>query len=78
MSFPSGHTSMAFAAATSYLVLARRQHLRHATRNAVLLYVGAAGVGALRLEAGRHFPTDVLGGAALGTSVGWLVARFHP
>jgi len=78
MSFPSGHTSMAFAAATSYLVLARRQHLRHATRNAVLLYVGAAGVGALRLKAGRHFPSDVLGGAALGTSVGWLVARFHP
>ena len=78
MSFPSGHTSMAFAAATSYLVVARRQHLRHATRNAVLLYVGATGIGALRLEAGRHFPTDVLGGAALGISVGWLVARFHP
>src|SRR5207249_2003094 len=36
MSFPSGHTSMAFAAATSYLVLSRRQHQRHATRNAVL------------------------------------------
>ncbi|PYO65136.1 MAG: hypothetical protein DMD71_11100 [Gemmatimonadetes bacterium] len=78
LSFPSGHAALAFAAATSYLVLARRQHLRHGTRNAVLLYVGAASVGALRLEAGRHFPTDVLGGAALGSAVGWLVARFHP
>ncbi len=78
LSFPSGHTSLAFAAATSYLVLARRQHLRHVTRNAILLYTGAAGVGALRLEAGRHFPTDVLGGAVLGSAVGWLVARFHP
>jgi len=77
-SFPSGHTSMAFAAATTYLMIARREHRRHATRNAVLLYVGAAGVGALRLEAGRHFPTDVAGGAALGSAVGWLVTRLHP
>ncbi len=77
-SFPSGHTSMAFAAATSYLMIARREHRRHATRNAVLLYIGAAGVGALRLEAGRHFPSDAAGGAALGSAIGWLVTRLHP
>jgi membrane-associated phospholipid phosphatase len=77
MSFPSGHTSMAFAAATSYLVMARRQHLPHAGRNAALLYAGAAGVGVLRVAAGRHFPTDVAAGAILGTGVGWLVAHLH-
>ena len=77
-SFPSGHTSMAFAAATSYLMIARREHQRHATRNAVLLYAGAAGVGALRLEAGRHFPSDAAGGALLGSAIGWLVTRLHP
>jgi membrane-associated phospholipid phosphatase len=77
-SFPSGHVSVAFAAVTSYLVMARRERLPHRTRNAVLLYAGALGVAALRVSAGRHFPTDVAGGAALGTGVGWLVARLHP
>src|SRR2546422_2189805 len=77
-SLPSGHASLAFAAATSYLVLARRQHLRHRRRNAILLYAGAVGVSALRVAAGKHFPTDVAAGAALGSGIGWLVATIHP
>jgi membrane-associated phospholipid phosphatase len=77
-SFPSGHTSFAFAAATSYAVLAARQHLPHATRNSVLLFIGAAGVGAVRVAAHRHFPTDVAAGAVLGSGIGWLVAAVHP
>jgi membrane-associated phospholipid phosphatase len=76
-SWPSGHTALAFAAATSYLVISGREHLRHRQRNALLLYVGAAGVGALRVAAGKHFPTDVLGGAALGAGIGWLVPTIH-
>src|SRR5438874_7803891 len=43
-SFPSGHASVAFATATTYLMMARREGLPHRTRNAVLLYVGAVGV----------------------------------
>jgi len=77
-SFPSGHTAMAFSVATSYAVMARRQHLPHATRNGILLFSGAAGVGAMRVAAGRHFVSDVLGGAALGAGVGWLTARLYP
>jgi membrane-associated phospholipid phosphatase len=77
-SFPSGHTSVAFALATSYLVLANREHLPHRTRNAMLLYGGASGVGVLRTQGGSHFPTDVLAGAALGAGIGWLVATIHP
>jgi membrane-associated phospholipid phosphatase len=77
-SFPSGHTSLAFAVATSYLVMANREHLPHRTRNAILLYGGASGVGVLRLAGGSHFPTDVLGGAVLGAGIGWLVAAVHP
>jgi len=77
-SFPSGHASIAFAAATSYLVMAQREHLPHRGRNAALLYVGALGVAALRVAAGKHFPTDVFGGAALGTGIGWLAAKVHP
>jgi membrane-associated phospholipid phosphatase len=77
-SFPSGHTSVAFAIATSYVVMANREHLPHRTRNAMLLYGGATGVGALRMVGGSHFTTDVLAGAALGVGIGWLVATVHP
>jgi len=77
-SLPSGHTSVAFALATSYLVLANREHLPHRTRNALLLYGGASSVGVLRMTGGSHFTTDVLAGAALGAGIGWLVATIHP
>jgi membrane-associated phospholipid phosphatase len=77
-SFPSDHAALAFAAATTYLEMARRERLPHRTRNAVLLYAGAVGVAALRVAAGQHFPTDVVGGAALGSGIGWLAARVHP
>ena len=77
-SFPSGHTAAAFGAAVSYLVVSERQHLPHRTRNTVLLFGGAVTVGALRVAAGRHFPTDVLAGAALGSLIGWLVPTLHP
>lgn len=77
-SLPSGHTTLAFATATAYAVMAERQHLPHAGRNTALLYIGATGVAALRVAGGKHFPTDVLAGAALGAGVGWLTARLHP
>ena len=77
-SLPSLHASLAFAAATSYLLIARRQHLPHRRRNTILLYAGAVGVSALRVVAGKHFPTDVLAGAALGSAIGWVVPTIHP
>ncbi len=76
-SLPSGHTAGAFSAAVSYLVISGRQRLPHRTRNAVLLFGGAAAVGTLRVAAGRHFPTDVLAGAALGSLIGWLIPTVH-
>jgi len=77
-SFPSGHTAATFALATSYAVAAQRQQIPHATRNSVLLFAAAATIGALRVAAGRHFPTDVLGGAALGAGIGWITAELQP
>jgi hypothetical protein len=76
-SFPSGHTTVVFAAATAYVVIAGREHLPHRTRTALLLYGAALATGVLRVEAGKHFPTDVLGGAALGSGLGWLAATIH-
>ena len=77
-SFPSGHAAAAFSMASAYVAMARREHLPHRARNAVLLFGGAAAVAALRVAAGQHFPTDVLGGAAVGSGVGWLVATVQP
>jgi membrane-associated phospholipid phosphatase len=77
-SLPSTHVALAFAAATSYLVLSGREHLPDRKRNALLLYAGAVGVAMLRVAAGKHFPTDVLTGAALGASMGWLGPTIHP
>jgi membrane-associated phospholipid phosphatase len=76
-SLPSGHTSAAFAVATAYLVIAGREHLPHRPRNTILLYAGAIGVAALRVAAGKHFPTDILAGAALGSGIGWLTPTLH-
>jgi hypothetical protein len=37
----------------------------------------AIGTGVLRIKAGKHFPTDVLAGAILGTGVAYLNTRWH-
>lgn len=63
-SWPSSHAALAMALATSYL-LAPRERAAPAWRRWAAL--GAAvSVGVLRVAAGRHFPSDVVGGAALG------------
>jgi membrane-associated phospholipid phosphatase len=76
-SFPSGHVELAFAVATAYTAIAHREHLPHAGRNAAVLYVAASAVGVLRVAAAKHFPTDVLAGAVLGSAVSWVVVKVH-
>ena len=78
LSMPSGHTVIAFATATTYLVLSGREHLSHRARNAVVLYAGALSVGSLRVVAGKHFPTDIIVGGLFGSAIGWLVPAIHP
>ena len=63
-SFPSGHAAAAFALATSYAL--DRGALGQPKAKAVALLVVATGVGVLRVVAGKHFPTDVAAGAAMG------------
>lgn len=65
-SFPSGHAASAFAAAA---VLER--HLGY--RGSWPFMVGAMYVGASRLVDNRHFLSDVMFGAAVGTAAGWTV-----
>jgi membrane-associated phospholipid phosphatase len=80
LSFPSGHASVAFAAATAYAsILYHRDGARRSQRAATTVLLGAAASTAvLRVAARRHFPTDVIAGAALGAAVGWLVPAAYP
>ena len=70
-SFPSGHSASAFAAAS---VLER--HLGY--RGSWPFIIGATYVGTSRLVDNRHFLSDVVFGAAVGTAAGWtVVGRQH-
>jgi membrane-associated phospholipid phosphatase len=66
-SFPSGHAAGAAAAA----VMVSR---RHGRLGAVAWFV-ALWVMLSRIYLGRHFPSDVLTGALLGSIASWLVLR---
>lgn len=79
LSFPSGHTSGAFAAAFAYWSIQARRGTAAARRTRIaVLVLAAAATGTLRVVAREHFPTDVVAGAALGAAVGWAVPRLHP
>lgn len=72
-SFPSGHTTAAFAFGVA-LFLTLPQKWAKATA-----LVAAALMGLSRLYVGVHFPTDVLAGMVIGTCCGllarWLVVQ---
>jgi membrane-associated phospholipid phosphatase len=75
LSFVSGHASLAFALAVSTGSLAS---LRGDEGKEWVWASGltlAAATGYLRIAADRHYFTDVLAGAALGATVGWVVPR---
>lgn len=59
LSFPSGHSSVTFQAA-SFI------HKRYGTKYAIPAYMAATVVGYSRVEADKHYTEDVLAGAALG------------
>jgi hypothetical protein len=69
-SFPSGHSSATFATAA---VLERHLGLRGAWPTVVV----ASYVAISRLHDNRHFLSDVVFGAALGTATGWTVVGRH-
>ena len=68
-SFPSGHTSASFAAASAWWRTLPRRWMRAA---AVAL---AALMGLSRLYVGVHFPSDVAAGVLVGLLCGWLAWR---
>lgn len=76
-SFFSGHASDAFAAATVFTAETARRNPGWEWPVGAVLYGSAALVGVSRMYDNKHWATDVLAGAALGTFVGLQVVRYH-
>ncbi len=66
-SFPSGHTIFLFALATGVLFVNKRF--------AYFLYAAGLIVGIARVAGGVHYPSDILGGMALGMITGFAVYK---
>ena len=67
LSFPSGHTALAFATATCLSAALPRQSL--------LFFLFAAIVASERMAEYAHYPSDVLAGAIVGVLCGGLAVR---
>jgi undecaprenyl-diphosphatase len=66
-SFPSGHTTFAFASATNLCLTYKKWYIT------VPAYVYASMVGYSRMRLGVHYPSDVLVGAIIGIGSGLFV-----
>lgn len=70
-SFPSGHTSAAFATATA---LSLKYHKWYVIAPS---YLWASYVGYSRMHLGVHYPSDVLAGAVLGAGSAYLTYKVN-
>jgi len=78
-SFPSGHTSLSSA---SCFFAAKLFADSHPDSKLKPLVWGAAATlpavtGYLRIQAGKHFPTDVIAGYILGAGIGLIIPELH-
>ena len=80
-SFFSGHTSHTAAASFFLAKVISDYHPNMARGKKIALWTLAAGIPAttayLRVKAGKHFPTDVMAGYAVGAVTGWLIPHLH-
>lgn len=69
-SFPSGHSSVAFATATSISLEYPKWYI------IIPSYAWAGTVAYSRLHLGVHYPSDVLAGALIGSGSAWITHFF--
>lgn len=75
-SFYSGHTASTMASLTYLAMTLRRRHGEMWWPWVAAVVVGAS-VGVERVYAGRHFPTDTVVGALVGSAVGITIPLLH-
>jgi membrane-associated phospholipid phosphatase len=76
-SFPSGHTVMAFSAAAAVTSETSRWWPSSRWYVGPVMYGGASLVGLSRMYNNKHWASDVLVGAAVGTFAGLKTVRYH-
>lgn len=81
LSFWSGHTALAFTALCASATLLTYKHLDDHPGPLFAMWGGTIGAGivmaSLRVQAGMHFPSDVIVGAAIGAAIGLIVPSLH-
>jgi len=81
LSFFSGHTSFTAAFSFFFAKVMSDYHPDMKTEYKIGLWTFAVAIpfatAYLRVSAGKHFPTDVMTGYAVGATIGWLVPHLH-
>lgn len=74
LSFPSGHTSIAFTNAALLYDEYKDSNLWYASSG----FMFAAATGVLRIANNKHYTSDVLAGAGIGLASGMIVSYWNP
>lgn len=74
LSYPSGHTATAFTNASLLFYEYKDANFWYASSG----FLFATATGLLRIANNKHYASDVLTGAGIGTAVGLLVSYWHP
>ena len=74
LSFPSGHTSIAFTNAALLYYEYKDSNLWYASSG----FLFATATGILRIANNRHYTSDVLAGAGIGLASGLIVSYWNP
>jgi len=69
-SFPSQHSILLFATATSFWLIGEK-------KTAIYLYSIAVIILLARITMGVHYPSDIAGGAVFGIVIAYLIYRFR-
>jgi len=81
LSYFSGHTSITASFSFFIAKVMNDYHPNMKVGYKIAMWSFAAAIpaatGYLRVKGGRHFPTDVISGYALGAFVGWVIPELH-